>query len=85
MKKNAINIIFAVTDEQHHVYEELSKHIEGSSSGILSQDSDNVVELVRDQYNVSSIYTITIACSSILSWIKFYAFSSNTAFILNTY
>lgn len=54
MKKYAINVIFAVTAEQHNVYEELSKHIEGSSSGVLSEDSDNVVDLVRDQYNVSS-------------------------------
>ncbi|XP_026329225.1 integrin beta-PS [Hyposmocoma kahamanoa] len=51
VKKHAINVIFAVTAEQHHVYEELSKHIEGSSSGVLSADSDNVVDLVRDQYN----------------------------------
>lgn len=51
VKKNAINVIFAVTAEQISVYEELSKHIEGSSSGILSEDSDNVVDLVREQYN----------------------------------
>ncbi|XP_049867319.1 integrin beta-PS [Pectinophora gossypiella] len=51
VKKNAINVIFAVTAEQISVYEQLSKHIEGSSSGILSNDSGNVVDLVRDQYN----------------------------------
>ncbi|KAI5633054.1 integrin beta chain VWA domain-containing protein [Phthorimaea operculella] len=51
VKKNAINVIFAVTSEQISVYEQLSKHIEGSSSGVLSEDSGNVVELVRDQYN----------------------------------
>ncbi|XP_063821699.1 integrin beta-PS [Ostrinia nubilalis] len=51
VKQNAINVIFAVTTEQIGVYEELSKHIEGSSSGVLSEDSGNVVELVRDQYN----------------------------------
>ncbi|KAL4702519.1 hypothetical protein ACJJTC_001404 [Scirpophaga incertulas] len=51
VKHHAINVIFAVTAEQISVYEELSKHIEGSSSGVLSDDSDNVVDLVRDQYN----------------------------------
>lgn len=51
VKKHAINVIFAVTAEQISVYEELSKHIEGSSSGVLSEDSDNVVDLVREQYN----------------------------------
>ncbi|XP_026495256.1 integrin beta-PS [Vanessa tameamea] len=51
VKQHAINVIFAVTSEQISVYEQLSKHIEGSSSGILSEDSDNVVDLVREQYN----------------------------------
>lgn len=62
MKKHAINVIFAVTSEQHSVYEELSKHIEGSSSGVLTEDSDNVVDLVRDQYNVSSLLTQIVFC-----------------------
>ncbi|XP_052750647.1 integrin beta-PS [Galleria mellonella] len=51
VKEHAINVIFAVTAEQISVYEELSKHIEGSSSGVLSDDSGNVVDLVREQYN----------------------------------
>ncbi|XP_037974109.2 integrin beta-PS [Plutella xylostella] len=50
-REHSINVIFAVTKEQISVYEELSKHIEGSSSGVLSEDSSNVVDLVRDQYN----------------------------------
>lgn len=53
VKQNAINIIFAVTKSQHSVYEKLSKHIEGSSSAVLSEDSSNVVDVVRDEYNVS--------------------------------
>lgn len=55
VKENAINIIFAVTSQQHEVYRRLSEHIEGSSSAVLSNDSSNVVELVRDEYNVSNI------------------------------
>lgn len=54
VKQNAINVIFAVTSEQIGVYDRLQKHIEGSTSGTLSNDSSNVVELVQDQYNVSS-------------------------------
>jgi integrin beta 1 len=53
VKENAINIIFAVTSSQHEVYKKLSKHIEGSSSAVLSEDSSNVVDLVRDEYSVS--------------------------------
>lgn len=53
VKQNSINIIFAVTASQHSVYEKLSQHIEGSSSAILSNDSSNVVDLVREEYSVS--------------------------------
>ena len=53
VKQNAINVIFAVTREQHNVYEKLSRHIEGSYAAVLSNDSSNIVDLVRDQYNVS--------------------------------
>ncbi|XP_037807558.1 integrin beta-PS isoform X1 [Lucilia sericata] len=51
VKQNSINIIFAVTANQHSVYEKLSQHIEGSSSAILSNDSSNVVDLVREEYS----------------------------------
>ncbi|XP_017852281.1 integrin beta-PS isoform X1 [Drosophila busckii] len=51
VKQNAINIIFAVTQNQYSVYQKLSSHIEGSSSAILSNDSSNVVDLVREEYN----------------------------------
>ncbi|XP_037934909.1 integrin beta-PS-like isoform X1 [Teleopsis dalmanni] len=51
VKQNAINVIFAVTANQHSVYSKLSKHIEGSTSAILSEDSSNVVTLVRKEYS----------------------------------
>ena len=51
VKENAINVIFAVTSQQHEVYKKLSEHIEGSSSAILQEDSANVVELVKDEYS----------------------------------
>lgn len=59
VKENAINIIFAVTQSQHETYSKLSKHIEGSSSAVLSDDSSNVVDLVRDEYNVSDLFRET--------------------------
>lgn len=45
-------MIFAVTAEQIHVYERLKQHIEGASAGTLSENSENVVDLVKDQYSV---------------------------------
>uniref|UniRef100_A0A1I8PZ80 Integrin beta n=1 Tax=Stomoxys calcitrans TaxID=35570 RepID=A0A1I8PZ80_STOCA len=51
VKQNSINIIFAVTANQHSVYQKLSSHIEGSSSAVLSNDSSNVVDLVREEYS----------------------------------
>lgn len=51
-----INIIFASTPETQKAYSKLSQHIEGSSSGILSDDSSNVAELLRYEYNVSEVF-----------------------------
>jgi len=45
-------IIFAVTKDQIPVYRELSKLIEGSTVGELAEDSSNIVELVKDNYDV---------------------------------
>lgn len=53
VKQNSINLIFAVTEEQISVYNKLEELIEGSSSGKLSADSANVVDLVKEQYEVS--------------------------------
>lgn len=52
VKQTAINLIFAVTSGTINVYKELAKYIEGSSSVELKSKSSNVVELIRDQYNV---------------------------------
>jgi integrin beta 1 len=54
VKKNAINVIFAVTADKISIYEQLSKHIEGSSCGKLSSDSSNVVDLITEQYQAIS-------------------------------
>lgn len=46
-----MNIIFAVTENQSDTYKELIKLIEGSTTGILKNDSSNIVELVRAEYD----------------------------------
>ncbi|XP_017769953.1 PREDICTED: integrin beta-PS-like isoform X2 [Nicrophorus vespilloides] len=50
VKQNAINLIFAVTEEQIGVYKKLQENIEGAFSGQLSNDSSNIVDLVKEQY-----------------------------------
>merc|ERR1719210_414638 len=50
VKENSVNLIFAVTDEQLHIYNLLADAVEGSSAGRLSNDSSNIVELVQAQY-----------------------------------
>lgn len=49
-----MTIIFAVTKDQIPVYHELSKLIEGSTVGELANDSSNIVELVKENYDVSA-------------------------------
>lgn len=55
IQENKVNIIFAVTANQVPVYERLSSLLEGSSAGKLENDSSNVVDLVRNQYDVSIV------------------------------
>ncbi|XP_046454931.1 integrin beta-PS-like [Daphnia pulex] len=59
-KKNDINLIFAVTDKVAPSYREFQKVISGSSVGILSSDSENIVNLIRDSYkNISTSVEMT--------------------------
>ncbi|XP_042911123.2 integrin beta-PS [Parasteatoda tepidariorum] len=51
IQEHKVNIIFAVTANQVPVYERLSSLLEGSSAGKLANDSSNVVDLVRNQYD----------------------------------
>lgn len=60
VKQNAINVIFAVTESQISVYHRLREHIEGSSCGQLSNDSSNIVELVKSQYEVSILPKLSL-------------------------
>lgn len=49
---NSINIIFAVTSNVKGPYANFVPLIKGSSMGVLSGDSSNIVNLVEDQYKV---------------------------------
>lgn len=51
IQEHKVNIIFAVTADQISVYEKLGNQLEGCSSGRLENDSSNVVQLVREQYD----------------------------------
>lgn len=51
VKQNAINLIFAVTEDQLNVYKKLSEHVEGSSAARLANDSSNVIELIKEEYS----------------------------------
>lgn len=52
-----MNIIFAVTNDKHSIYEMLSGNIKGSSSSSIDNDSKNVVALVSREYEVQLIQT----------------------------
>ncbi|GFG32528.1 hypothetical protein Cfor_01174 [Coptotermes formosanus] len=62
-KQHNINMIFAITGSVSKIYKNLVGSIEGSSYGILSADSSNVVKLVREEYQkiVDSIGLISTA------------------------
>ncbi|XP_028663148.1 integrin beta-2 [Erpetoichthys calabaricus] len=51
LQQNNIQPIFAVTENMYPVYEELSQMIPKSAVGKLSNDSSNVVTLIKDAYN----------------------------------
>lgn len=73
VKQNSINVIFAVTEAQLGIYQELQKNIEGSSSGKLSNDSSNVVDLVKEQYEqISSTVEMKDNATSTVK-IKYYS------------
>lgn len=49
-QEHHVNIIFAATANQVHIYEKLTPLIEGSSAGRLDNDSSNIVQLIEQQY-----------------------------------
>ncbi|KAJ8012903.1 hypothetical protein DPEC_G00047710 [Dallia pectoralis] len=60
LENNNIQPIFAVTKNMENVYRKLSEMIPKSEVGVLSEDSRNVVELIKAAYNrLSSKVTVT--------------------------
>ncbi|XP_007544950.1 integrin beta-2-like [Poecilia formosa] len=60
LEKNNIQPIFAVTENVNNVYKELTKMIPKSVVGVLSSDSNNVVQLIESAYNnLTSKVTVT--------------------------
>ncbi|XP_064614127.1 integrin beta-PS-like [Liolophura sinensis] len=50
IREKKINVIFAIPRSYSQTYKGLSEVLEGSTVGTLSQDSGNIVELVRENY-----------------------------------
>nr|CAI5868361.1 unnamed protein product [Callosobruchus analis] len=85
VKKNSINVIFAVTESTIDIYKQLAANIEGSSVGKLEGDSSNIVSLIKEQYEqISSTVEMKHNASSAVS-IKFYTRCLNsTGALVNT-
>nr|XP_023020280.1 integrin beta-PS isoform X1 [Leptinotarsa decemlineata]XP_023020284.1 integrin beta-PS isoform X1 [Leptinotarsa decemlineata] len=85
VKKNSINVIFAVTKSTLEIYEHLAKTIEGASVGQLEGDSSNIVTLIKEQYEqISSTVEMKHNASSAVS-IKFFTRCLNsTGALVNT-
>ncbi|XP_035709741.1 integrin beta-PS isoform X2 [Folsomia candida] len=63
-KRSKTYIIFAVTEDHFELYSQLSKRIDKSTAGRLRSNSDNVVELVKNQYNnIKGTVELTAAVS----------------------
>ena len=62
VRENSVNLIFAVTESELNIYEQLSAAVEGSSVGKLSQDSSNVVQVC------STIRHLFLSSDLIYSW-----------------
>ena len=52
VSENNVNVIFAVKRDQVALYEKLSAFIAGSVVGELANDSSNIVDLVKLNYEV---------------------------------
>ncbi|XP_075237304.1 integrin beta-PS-like [Lycorma delicatula] len=50
IREHSMNVIFAVTESEAPIYEDLASNIVGSSVGLLEKDSNNIVDIVRDKY-----------------------------------
>lgn len=51
-REHNIIIVFAVTDNMHQAYKELQTGIKNAKIGILSKNSDNIIDLLEEIYMV---------------------------------
>jgi len=52
-----VHVVFAVPRRQVDIYETLASFIDGSTMGVLTDTSGNVVDLIRTNYEVRIIST----------------------------
>ncbi|XP_030754778.1 integrin beta-PS isoform X1 [Sitophilus oryzae] len=85
VKKNSINVIFAVTGSTIGIYEQLAKHVEGASVAKLEKDSSNIVDLIKEQYEqISSVVEMKHNASSAVSIRFFTKCLNSTGALVNT-
>lgn len=65
-KENNINIIFAVVQQGYAIYKDLERSIENSLAGVLESNSENVVNLIQENYNVSCNVTHLVFAAYVL-------------------
>ncbi|KAL5006354.1 hypothetical protein ScPMuIL_015160, partial [Solemya velum] len=52
IRQKKVNVIFAVTKNKLAIYKKLSKYIEGSVAEKLANDSRNIVDVIKDNYEL---------------------------------
>ncbi|PSN34504.1 Integrin beta-PS [Blattella germanica] len=83
--KNAINVIFAVTEPQVKAYGYLAKSVEGAKASSLTEDSSNILQLVEEQYKqISSSVEMTYKAPDFVN-ITFFTSCQNSAVTQSNY
>jgi len=52
LAEKRVHVVFAVPKQQVDIYHTLATFIEGSTVGVLTDTSGNVVDLIRSNYEV---------------------------------
>ncbi|XP_053326698.1 integrin beta-2 [Spea bombifrons] len=84
LSENNIQVVFAVTSQMVKIYEDLKGLIPKSVVGVLSSDSSNVVQLIKDAYqNLSSEVILNHGTTPEFLDIVYDSFCSESDVILN--
>lgn len=54
IKEKNVHLVFAVTENKLEAYSQLMKVIPGSETGRLDKDSANIVDIIRENYQVKT-------------------------------